>query len=476
MTELRDAMQKKAPEKRRHPNIIFYILDDQGIGDVPTAPHDSPNYLPNLKRLAQRGITCTRAYANSPMCAPARASIMIGGYPQKIGVYELHDPAPGIPENVRIAPQYFKEEGYATGLIGKWHLGGQLDLLDGTGHKALIPQNKGFDTSFYFFGSTHDYWDPNLGNSELEVKGYPFYSPIYDNGTPVNKMEYLTHEISRRAVQFVEENKDRPFFLTLTHHVCHVPLQVPKSYHEHYEDLGIGELAMVSRAMYEACDDGLGLLLDKLADLNLDNDTIIIHTSDNGGGAPSGPTVWDYSGAKFYFGEAGLRIPFIISWPGHLPENRLYDDFVMQMDMLPTVLDAAGMKGPGREGISLMPYFMGEARDMSRREFYWSNGHIDTFAVMKDGYKLRMDRYCPGALHYIPDDPFEIRDLSAQHPEKVEELFSDYQTWMASNQQSLFLQDPAYALREQAFLEKIREDPLWQPKKTTPKFGPETPA
>jgi len=456
---------------KKKPNVIFFILDDQGIGDVVTDPHDSPNYLPSLKKLAQKGIICTNAYANSPMCAPARTAIMIGGYSQRIGVYELHDTAPGIPNSVKIAPQFFKEKGYRTGLIGKWHLGGQLDLLTGNEEKAMIPKNKGFDTSFYFFGSTHDYWNENYGNSEINAPGYPIYSPMYDDGIIVNEMDYLTTEINNRSIKFIEENKDQPFFLAVTHHTCHVPLQVPKEFHDKYQGLELGELASTSRAMYEVCDNGLGLIMDKLEELGIDDNTIIIYTSDNGGAAPSGPTVWNYSGAKFNFGQGGLRIPFVISWPNVLPQNKVYADMVMQMDMLPTVLEAAGIEGPGREGVSLIPYLMSEMEGSPHKEAYWSHGHINNFAVYKDGFKLRMDQYCPGALHNVIDDPFEIQDLSTIIPEKVEELFWDYKLWMSKNPKNLPNQDENYYKREKEYLEKIKDDPIWEPKDTTSIYG-----
>jgi arylsulfatase A-like enzyme len=146
---------------------------------------------------------------------------------------------------------------------------------------------------------------------------------------------------------------------------------------------------------------------------------------------------------------------------------------IMQMDMLPTVLDAAGIEGPGREGVSLIPYLLSEKTDAPHTEAYWSNGHINTFAAYKDGYKLRMDQYCPGALYNVIEDPFEKKDLSLEMPGKVEELFRNFKIWMSNNQKSLPEQDENYYRRQSDYLLKIKDDPVWKPKKTSPVFGPE---
>jgi arylsulfatase A-like enzyme len=412
----------KTQNKRLKPNIIWIISDDQGIADAEIYPHKSAIHTPNLRRLARKGVMFTEGYANCFSCAPSRAAIMLGDYQQSIGVYNNEDTLPGIAENIKIAPEYFKELGYKTGLIGKWHLGGRLN-------PETAPLKKGFDRAWYWYGATHDYWNPNVGHKFQG--GGRGYCPIFDQGEEIEKMDYLTDEITKHACNFIDENNAVPFFLCVTHHCAHVPLQVPEDLYRKYEKLGYGRKAAIARGMYEVLDKGIGAILDKLEEYGISNETLIIFASDNGGAVPSGPLTWPYQAGKFTHLEGGLRVPFIISWPGHIPENRTYGYPVMHMDILPTSLNAVSPYTFEGDGVNLLPYLLGQKNERPHEKMFWCIDPGDSsFAVRVGDWKLMRTGIAEG-LFNLAEDPTEKYDISAKYPEKVRELIKIYNRWKA---------------------------------------------
>jgi len=407
-----------------------FLTDDQGYGDTSAGLHDMAIYTPNIERLAQRGVIFTDGYAAAAMCTPSRATLLSGLYHGRLGMYDvMGDAGIGFPKDTRIMPEYFKALGYSTACFGKWHVGGDLP-----GYEYNLPLNRGFDRFWGFYGSTHDYWKPEPG-SGFNTIGYNNcgHMPIHDQEKVVEKIRYLTYEITDRGLEFIEQNKDQPFLLYLPHHCSHVPLHVPKELHRQYVDLRYGPYATITRAMYEALDEGVGKILNKLDRLGIADNTLIFFTSDNGGGDVCAQLNYIYRGGKFNLLEGGIRAPMIISWPARLPQNRIFKAPAMNIDFLPTMLAAAEAPViPQLEGMNLLPYLRG-VQEIRERALFWKlPPEQGDYAVRQGDWKLVYTTVGRG-LFNLKDDPQELNDLREQYPQKAAELEHLYREWNQKN-------------------------------------------
>lgn len=420
------------------PNIIIIFTDDQGYGDTSANPHDVAIYTPNLERLAKKGITFTDGYASACMCTPSRATLLTGRFHGRMGIYDVTgDAGVGFPKGEKIMPQYFKEMGYTTACIGKWHVGGEIPEFS-----YNHPLNKGFDRFWGFYGSTHDYWKSEPG-SGFNTTGYQScgHQPIHDQDEIVKKIKYLTYEITEKSLDFIDENKDKPFLLYIPHHASHVPLQVPKDIHKKYEDLGYGPNATLIRAMMETLDKGVGEILDRLEKYDIADNTLIFYTSDNGGGDVCAQLGWIYRGGKFNLLEAGIRVPTIISWPKELPRNKIFREPITNMDFLPTIVAAAGGEQDAKfEGVNLLPYLQGK-KQMPQRPLFWAMPpNQGDYAVRLGKWKLVYTSVGRG-LFNLSEDPQELIDLGSKYPKKVKELEKLYEKWNKKNKPSVFTKE-----------------------------------
>lgn len=426
-------------ETRRPPNVIIFLADDQGPADVAKGQHRTPVDAPNFARLADRGIVFTDAYAPSPMCTPSRVGLLSGIHPARFGIYDVGgDSVITFPEEQRLISEFLKDRGYATGMIGKWHAGGMVERW-GFNH----PLERGFDRFWGFLGSTQDYFDPRIG-SGFNGTGYTScgYNPIYDQRDVVESIEYLTDDITRQAVSFIEENGDSPFFLWISHHAPHVPLQVPRESYDRYAPLGLGRASTITRAMQWHMDMGLGAVMDKLEELGVDDNTLIIYSSDNGGSERSGQLNGDLRGGKFTAMEGGIRVPMAVSWPAVLPQGRVYTEPVWNLDYAPTIHAAVtGEELAGVEGVNLLPHLLGEVDKAPHEALYWKMPPaVGEHAIRSGDWKLTRSRIGIG-LFNIRQDPGERHDLSAGHPDLVDRLERMYAEWDEENQESPWTQE-----------------------------------
>ncbi|MCH2115675.1 MAG: sulfatase-like hydrolase/transferase [Pirellulales bacterium] len=451
------------------PNIVIILADDQGIADVASNPHATPIYTPNLDRLAEDGIRFSEAYANGSMCTPSRAALLTGRYQHRFGIYTVNEGWVGFPKGTKIAPQYFKELGYTTAIIGKWHLGGEVWSFN-------RPENKGFDRHWYWLNSTHDYWKPDVGNDP--VRGLITYAPIFDQGRPVDRMQYLTREIGSQSVRFIEESiaqdKDKPFFLYVAHHCPHVPLHVPKETWEKYESLGLGANAQTTRAMYDELDASVGMIIDKLEALGIRENTLIIYSSDNGGGVTEAQLNWPFRGGKFDFLEGGIRIPTIVSWPDRLPAGRVYREPMMHMDLLPTALAAAASGlDPQFDGVNLLPYMRGERTDPPHETLYWCESTSQDDWAIRDGDWVLVYTVIGQGLFNVREDPEQINDLRSLRPDKLRELKEKYAAWARQTLRQPITEDPDAKERRDRIRAESQDDPLYRTRSFSGTFGGE---
>ncbi|WP_435020143.1 sulfatase-like hydrolase/transferase [Tundrisphaera sp. TA3] len=415
------------------PNIVVVIGDDMGYSDVGfQGVKDIPT--PHLDALARGGVRCTNGYVSGPYCSPTRAGLLTGRYQQRFG----HEFNPGgeagggklgLPTSETTLVQRIKDAGYATGLVGKWHLGSA---------PQFHPQKRGFDEFFGFLGGAHTYFAEKTQN-------------VYRGTEVVKESAYLTDAFGREAVAFIDRHKGHPFFLEVAFNAVHTPMDATDDRLKRFESIK-DERRRKYAAMMVAMDDAVGAVTAKLRDAGLEENTLVFFFSDNGGPtllgtAQNGSINLPLRGSKRTTLDGGIHVPFVASWKGKLPAGRVYDKPVIQLDILPTALAAAGVAPKPDwklDGVDILPFLAGQAEGRSPHDaLFWRFGEQD--AIIKDGWKLvryddsvdsgkpsRPNRgitATPRRLYRLADDPGEARDLSAQHPEKVAELLAAWKEW-----------------------------------------------
>lgn len=411
-----------ASAAERAPNIIVILADDLGWADL---GHDGSKIdTPHLDRLAKEGVKLTHFRASAPMCSPTRAALLTGRYPHSVGVPELA--SPDVRGNVPILaldhaaitiPEVLKPAGYRSTLVGKWHLGHARENW---------PRTHGFDEFWGSLIGTPTYWRAK---------------ETYDNETPITVAGYYTDELAAKAVDVVRRDTatGQPFFLYLAFNAPHYPLEAPAElvtkYRRRFPARGLFALYA---AMVEQLDTGIGRVLATLDELKIAQNTLVVFMSDNGptGEVMSyGPDNADFSngphrGYKFGMTEGGLRVPFLARWPGKLPAGTVRAGNAITMDILPTLLDASGVKplaGQEIHGQSILPLLRGEPFTRSGA-LHWENQQ--NYAVHDGDWKLVRRGWEANARLYRPaEDIGEDHDLAAQHPDKVAELTAQHEAW-----------------------------------------------
>lgn len=421
-------------------NVLLIYSDDLGYADVGFhGCKDVPT--PHLDALAAGGVRCTNAYVSASICSPSRAGLMTGRYQQRFGhefnLGGITNYAPGLPLTERTLADRLKAAGYATGLIGKWHLG---ELPE------YAPQRRGFDEFFGFFPAWRTYLPEN------KVGG------IYRGTEKVEEKEYLTDAFAREAVDFIDRHQAHPFFLYLAFNAVHEPLEGTPAKLKQFESIEDPRRRSYA-ALLSSMDDAIGRVIDKLQSTGLEKDTLVFFCNDNGG--PTLPTIVNngavnapFRGSKRTTLEGGNRVPFVVNWQGKLPAGTVYEQQVIQLDIFPTALAAAGIESSSTstaeqpeplDGVNLLPYLSGENKTPPHEVLYWRIG--PQMAIRRGDWKLV--RYTPAAepgykektvpnnaittprLYNLADDPGESNDLSAQNPRLVQELQSLWDKWNA---------------------------------------------
>ncbi|MBG87667.1 MAG: hypothetical protein CMO80_12300 [Verrucomicrobiales bacterium] len=440
------------------PNIVFVLADDLGWADL-GCYGDTFNETPNLDRMAREGMRFTQAYAAAPVCSPYRAAFLTGFHPARLGIMDYLRPnsANRLPTELTTLSEQLQNHGYTTGMIGKWHLTGYAF------HEAEFetrPADHGFD------------W--NIG-SEVKSVGngantWPYVfrtQPIRWIDIPAQRLgeeENLTDRLNLEAVEFIERNKQKPFFLYLAHYAPHTILNGRPDLVEKYrkkhkpgksgrancyicEDAGLGKGDPLNHwaidhnphlaAMLEGIDDGIGKIRAKLTELDLLENTIFIFTSDNGGESNITSNA-PLRGGKSELYEGGIRVPLIVQWPAKIKAGRVNKQATMNTDFHPTLLEAAGVAGTQqRDGVSILPQWTG-SRQSNARTLYWHYpldrphflGGFSGGAIRDGDWKL-IERFEEGKieLYSLAKDPSEESDLSEQQPAKVRELKTKLLQW-----------------------------------------------
>ena len=370
------------------PNIIVIISDDQGYADV--GFHGSKEiFTPNIDRIANNGVFFTEGYVSYAVCSPSRAGLITGRYQNRFGytrniLLAPKDSLMGLPLTEQTLPEVLNNVNYKTKAIGKWHLGA---------HESLVPEKRGFDEFFGFLIGGHRYFPDDLTLNDLtearrQMDGY--ITRIYDNGKRIDTKNYLTEELSDNAVKFIDDNSDNPFFMYLSYNAPHTPLQATQRDLERNSHIDI-EKRRTYAAMVSSMDDGIGLILDKLKEKNISDNTIVIFFSDNGGVewynfSDNGPL----RGIKGDFFEGGIRVPFAMQWPKKIRAGIKYDKPIIALDIFATVASAAKAEKYIKnkiDGVNLLPYLNGDKNESPHEYLYWKNPDKDIDVVRDERYK-----------------------------------------------------------------------------------------
>ncbi|URL02594.1 sulfatase-like hydrolase/transferase [Avibacterium sp. 21-595] len=496
------SFEAQAAEPTR-PNVLVIVMDDLGSGqldfaidsldaealnqrpvaaryqgDINKMIEAAQKAMPNVSKLAASGVKMTNAFVAHPVCGPSRAGIFTGRYPASFGIYSNDDSFNGIPLDVKLLPALFQENGYATANIGKYHNAkinrdrkiGRItqpedlktrdyhDNFSSVPEKGYFPTDRGFDYSYSYFVSGAALW----------------HSPaLWRNDKPVASPGYLTHNLTNEALQFIDKVGDKPFFLNLAYSVPHIPLEEasPAKYMDRFNTGNVE--ADKYFAAINAADEGIGKIIDKLkAEGKLEN-TLIFFLSDNGSvhEAPMPLNGMD-RGFKGQLYNGGLRVPFIVSWPNHIPANSQNDQLISAIDILPTALKAAKISLPDSlklDGKDILPILSGKETVSPHQYLYWAgpgakhyseenqqfwadywkyityntnqapkNPHLEklsksSWAIRDKDWALYFYNDGSNQLHLYHDkvDPAESKDVASQYPEKVKELQTAFHHWIS---------------------------------------------
>jgi arylsulfatase len=390
------------------PNIVLIYADDLGYGDL--GCYGSSISTPNLDRMAAEGVRFTDFYSGNPVCSPSRAALMTGRYPARTGVYDVLFPSqPGLPDSETTIAQVLKKRDYRTICIGKWHLG---DL------PAYLPTRRGFDE---YFGIPY--------SNDMNPRPLMYNEDVVE---PEATLETLTARYTQCAVDFIDRSKDAPFFLYMPHTSPHIPLAASPRFHGH-SPLGLyGDVI-------EELDWSVGQVLEAVRRNNLEENTLVLFSSDNGpwyNGSPG-----RLRGRKGTTWEGGMRVPCIARCPGRIPQGLTSRGVGSAMDLLPTIAGLCGAPLPENrlDGIDIWPLLSGEREQLDREALLYFDSYYLQCARL-GAWKLHVSRQnsppyvpapsegrmnlplIPGELYNLEKDPDESYDQAEEHPEVVEEI------------------------------------------------------
>ena len=413
-------------------NIVFIFADDLGYGDLGCYGHPVAK-TPRIDRLAKEGVRFTQHYSNGPECSPTRTALLTGRYQQRagglecaigtgnVGRYEeairlAKERRLGLPANQTVLPSSLKEAGYVCGVFGKWHLGYE---------PHFNPIEHGWDEFFGYMGGNVHYFN-HRELSDLHV--------LFKDRLPVYRKGYMTHLITDSSIDFIKRNKEKPFFLFVSHESPHFPFQGPGDKRKVVDETNWMEAdAKTYVAMLEDLDSEVGRLLKLLEENNLVKDTLVIFVSDNGGFAKAahmGPL----RGAKSSTLEGGIRVPLIIRWPEHIASGKTSDQVCATFDLTRSILNLAGAKTPANllDGFDVVDH-VAKQKPNFKRTLYWrgKRGERTWWAVRDGSYKYvrKTEGKTEEWLYDLSNDIGESNDLSQKKSEQVARLRKLLAVW-----------------------------------------------
>lgn len=444
----------------KRPNVILFLADDLGYGDLGIHGNTVVR-TPHIDSFARESVEWERFYV-TPVCSPTRASMMTGRHNFRTGVTDVFGSGCEMAKDEITVAELLRKDGYATGLFGKWHLGDQA-------HQS--PTQRGFDEALTFHGCA--------------MKSDQYFNPtLLRNDVPEQHDGYCLDIFTDAAIAFMKAHRDDPFFIFLPSNLIHTPLVAPDSLVAQYDNLGLIESTQKTYAMVQNLDDNFGRLRQVLAELGLEDDTLLIVTSDNGPCSGSNPVERHMAGLHGLKGtvyENGIRVPSFMRWPNGFQTGGTRAQIAAHIDLLPTIVEACGISPHTKskvDGVSLMSLLREPDAPCSDRNliFQWDSGQTPrrghAFCVLNQRWKLVQpcgmdsrgqqhirDRYAelcrlqnrgernidgPARfeLYDLQEDPGEYVDLASEYPDIVENMRAEYDAWF-NDVTDRFYQEPA---------------------------------
>lgn len=412
-------------EKVDRPNVLVLIVDDLGWADL-GIQGAADVVTPQIDSIGKQGVRLTNAYVSAPVCSPSRAGLLTGRFQTRFG-HELNHPQAdrgpvGLPVEEQLWPVYFRQAGYVTGHAGKWHLGNAQ-------MPEFTPNARGFTESYHFGGQK------KLPEPKLAYK--------YNNQSATSDESYVDLGIAESSARFIKAHQSEPWFLYSAFLTPHEPTDLPPGVEDKFASITDPKRRKFVAAM-SLVDSAVGRILRVLEDTQQAERTLVIFLSDNGSYPGNGSRNTPFRGTKSTLWEGGIRSPFLIRWPGHIPAGTTLETPVISLDLLPTALAAAQIAQPAGDrrldGKNLLPLLTGQSVEVPHEFLYWRYG--DQWAIRHEKWKLvvagKANELGPPRLYDLQADVEETKDVSGQHPEVVNQLRAAWEQWNRQNVAALW--------------------------------------
>lgn len=405
------------------PGIVILFSDDAGYADFGFQPDVRPEMAkltPHIDSIADKGCRFSNAYMSGSVCSPSRAGLMTGKYQQRFGHDNNIPPGymrGGLPLAETFAAKRFREMGYSTGLIGKWHLGYPAEYH---------PNKRGFD---YFYGCLQG------SRGYFPIENPSPHRVFLENDTPTAEEGYITDRIGDAACRFLEDHRNEPFFLFVSFTAPHSPLHAKADDLEALAEI-VGDRRRKYAGLVKSMDDNVGKILQRLADLDLEESTIVVFTNDNGGQTQTGANNMPLKGRKGQLWEGGIRVPMAVRWPEKIKAGLVVDDPVISLDLLPTFVAAAGKTvepGWNWDGTNLLDVMTGKEDHLPERTLFWRRqGPSGAIAARRGKWKmlnLREPENASPQLFDLNEDIGEETDVAGTQAEILSQLVDAANDW-----------------------------------------------
>jgi arylsulfatase A-like enzyme len=406
------------------------MTDDQGWADVGfNGCTDIPT--PNIDRIANEGVKFMQGYVTFPVCGPSRAGFLTGRYQDRFGFttnpsIDPTNPNAGLPLQEETIAQVLKKVGYQNAIIGKWHMGT---------HPSFHPLERGFDYFYGFLSGGHNYFHDQLDINDLSDVSeiWQWYrTKIIENRSTIETNDYLTDELSDAAVRFIEQQSqnDQHFMLFLAYNAPHTPLQATEKYLSRFEQIE-DEKRKTYAAMVSAVDDGVGRVLRAVYKSGIDENTLIVFLSDNGGARNNASSNAPLRGAKSDLFEGGVRVPFAMRWKGMIPQGQVYEHPISSLDIMATIVAQNEIdisKERPLDGTNLMPFLTGEERAKPHDYLFWRKWEQHAMAIRKNNFKLVANRNhdeTPPVLFDLKQDELN----AVENQPMYDSLYAEWGRW-----------------------------------------------
>ena len=430
-------------QQTKKPNLVVIMTDDMGWADVGfNGCKDIPT--PNIDVIANEGVRFDEGYVSYPVCGPSRAGFLTGRYQDRFGFttnpsIDPNNPTSGLPVEEETMAQVLRKADYNNAIIGKWHMGTNA---------VFHPLERGFDYFYGFLSGGHNYYPDQLtlnDISDVTSKWGWYRTKIIENRTKVETDDYLTDELSDAAVEYIKKQADnnQHFMLYLAYNAPHTPLQATEKYLSRFPNI-TDKRRKTYAAMVSAVDDGVGRVLKTIEEKGLDENTIIVFLSDNGGANNNASDNGPLRGMKGDLFEGGVRVPFAIRWKGIIPEGKSYEKPVSSLDIMATIVAQTDVKISAErplDGVDLMPYLTGNDKGSPHDYLFWRKWEQNAMAIRQGNHKLvankNQDKNTP-ELFDLSLDGAEKKDLKSKEKEIYDSLLSEWTKWNSEMKDRVF--------------------------------------